>query len=139
MKEEDIKKRVDALLGGPSSQTNIAAGHELFHGDLNIMTILYGPQSTQVENFIEEAQKMREKYAPGIAANFVGELAEDALKNMNSELAAGVIGSLQRTITGEVLTDFLQSARAALDEKGDDAKILLRFLQPHYLKIRFAV
>ena len=123
MKEEDIKKRVDALLvGGPSSQTNIAAGHELFHGALNIMTILYGPKSTQVENFIEEGQKMRDKYAPGTAANFVGELAEGALNNMKSELAAGVIGSLQRTITGEVLTDFLQAARAALDEKGDDAK-----------------
>jgi len=86
------------------------------------MTILYGPKSTQVENFIEEGQKMRDRYAPGTAANFVGELAEGALKNMKSELAAGVIGSLQRTITGEVLTDFLQAARAALDEKGDDAK-----------------
>ena len=41
---------------------------------------------------------------------------------MKAELEAGIVGSLQKTITGGVLTDFLQLARAALAEKGDNAK-----------------
>jgi hypothetical protein len=48
--------------------------------------------------------------------------AKGALQNLKDEIEAGLTGSLRHQVTGEVLTDFIQLARAALDEPGDGAK-----------------
>jgi uncharacterized protein YutE (UPF0331/DUF86 family) len=42
--------------------------------------------------------------------------------NLKAELDAGVVGSLQRVITGEVITDFVRLARTAMEEKEEQAK-----------------
>jgi hypothetical protein len=41
---------------------------------------------------------------------------------MKAAIAAGIVESFQKSITGEVLSDFLQLARSVFDEPGDDAK-----------------
>jgi hypothetical protein len=123
MEDEDIKKRIDALLaGGRGSGDSDARSHELFHGALNIMVLLYGPSSTQVQNFTKEAEVIRGKWIGAHYLDPINLLSEGALRNMKAEIETGLIGSLQKTITGDVLADFLQLARAALNEKGDDAK-----------------
>jgi hypothetical protein len=44
------------------------------------------------------------------------------LKNIMSELNSGFVGNLQKNIAGDILSDFIQLAKAALEEDGDDAK-----------------
>jgi hypothetical protein len=123
MKEEDIKNRIDFLLaGGSGGGDRHSRSHELFHGALSIMILLYGPNSVQVQNLTKEAEIIRGKFSGVAAADYISFLAEGTLRNLKAETEAGVIDSLQKTVTGEVLTDFLQLARSALDEKGDDAK-----------------
>jgi hypothetical protein len=41
---------------------------------------------------------------------------------MKAALKGGLVESFQKTITGEVLTDFLQLAREVLQEEGDNSK-----------------
>lgn len=42
--------------------------------------------------------------------------------NLRAELDAGLVGSLQQRIVGDVLADFIQLVRAALDEPTAEAK-----------------
>lgn len=122
MNEEIIKKRIDTLLASESNEKITVRSRGMFHGALNIMIILYGANSIQVETFTKESATIREKLVGDTGARLLIDLVEGALLNMKAELEAGIVGSLQKTITGGVLTDFLQLARAALAEKGDNAK-----------------
>lgn len=117
MKEASIKNRIDALLAGDSDR-----GFELFNGALSLMVLLYGSNSPQVQSLTKTADSLGSRYSGEGLEYQLSFLASGALQNMKAEIEAGVVGSLQKTITGEVLTDFLQLARAALDENGDDAK-----------------
>jgi hypothetical protein len=133
MKIDDLEARLDMLLTSGTGLTNkFAAGtedqytyigvQELFHGALDIMTILYGPTSIQLKNFIEEGETIRQKFIPDVASEYRIHLVMGVLNNMKNALKAGLIGSLQKSITGDVLTGFLQLARTVFNEKGDDAK-----------------
>ena len=48
--------------------------------------------------------------------------ARGTLTNLKEELDAGMVGSLRMHLTADVLTDFLQLARAILDEDSAKAK-----------------
>ena len=123
MKEEEIKKRIDALLmGGSGGGDRNVRGHELYNGALSLIALLYGPNSPQLKSFTQKAETITERFSGTGLADNLSFLSRGALQNMRAEIEAGVVGSLQRTITGEVLADFLQLARAALDEKRDEAK-----------------
>jgi hypothetical protein len=121
MIQDDIEKRLDELLA-KGNQSSMIGIQEMFHGALNIMTILYGPTSIQLQNFIKEEETIRQKYIGSAASEYRSYLVMGVLNNMKAELKAGIVGSLQKSITGEVLSDFLQLARNVFDEKGDDAK-----------------
>ena len=43
-------------------------------------------------------------------------------KHLKAEIESGLMGSLQKRMTSEVLTDMVQLARTVLDEAGDNAK-----------------
>jgi hypothetical protein len=120
MKEEDIKARINALLDGKSRGT--VNGHELFQGALSLTILLYGSGSPQVQSLTQKSESYAGRYGGSGLAEQLGPVAVGALQNLKAEIDAGLVGSLQRTVTGEVLTDFLQLARVVLDEKGDDAK-----------------
>ncbi len=47
---------------------------------------------------------------------------EGFLENLKAELDAGLAGSLQKRMAGDVLGNFIQLAKAVLDEPGDNAK-----------------
>src|SRR4051812_24145921 len=100
MKEEDIKERIDALLFGGSNTGKNQRSHELYHGALNLMALLYGPGSLQVENFTKEAETIRTKLSGETAADYLTFLAKGALQNLKAELEAGLIVNLHKTITG---------------------------------------
>jgi hypothetical protein len=120
MREETIKRRIDELLA--NSNGDETKSHELFQGTLSLLVLLYGQSSSQVESLKNNAGSIINSQPPQVAHRHIARLAIGALNNLKGEIEAGVVGSIRKAMTGEVLADFLQLSRAALHEKGDDAK-----------------
>ncbi len=124
MNKEDLLKRIDDLssLSFGSDTNSEFRIQEMFHGALDIMIILYGQASVQLQSFIREEETIREKFVGSTAIEHRRQLTIGVLQNMKSAIGNGIIESFQKSITGEVLSDFLQLARTVFDQKGDDAK-----------------
>jgi len=120
----DLVKRIDTLLSlsSPRDSGYVSRIQEMFHGALDIMIILYGAGSVQLQNFIKEEETIREHYVDIGGADLRLGLSRGVLMNMRAAIDNGIVESFQKSITGEVLSDFLQLARTVFDEKGDDAK-----------------
>src|SRR6266542_6797970 len=116
MREQEIRKRIDVLL------TTNPTGFEVYNGALSLVSSLYGPQSPQVKDLTEKSKSLSSRYAgDGLERVLLG-VSEGVLQNLKAEIECGLVTSLQSSVTGEVLTDFLRLARAALREKGEGAK-----------------
>ena len=124
MTEQEVANRINGLLTSSDSGADPQGikSRELFNGALSAMVTLYGPTSPQVQMLAKDGELLRSKFYGAGLADELFVLARGAIQNLKAELDAGFVGSLQRSITSDVLTDFLQLARIALDEKGDDAK-----------------
>lgn len=132
MNEKDIIHRIDNLTSDINqlllkqdgfTSKEIPKSFELLYGTWSIMSLVYGSNSIQVQNFTKDTENIKDrKFATAYQAECAIQLAKGVLNNVKTEIEKGFIGSLQKTITGDVLTDFLQLARAALGEEGDDAK-----------------
>jgi hypothetical protein len=124
MNKEVLLKRIDELaaISGMRDQGFESRSQEMFHGAIDVMVVLYGPSSVQLQNFLKEEESIRKNYAGEGGAQFRQQLTRGVLKNLKSAIETGIIESLQKSITGEVLSDFLQLARTVFDEKGDNAK-----------------
>jgi len=120
MKVEDLSKRIDALLSNDRQAT--PSPSELFQGALSLLSAVHGSNCTQIQSLTKAAEQLREKHSGNYVDQELSFLAEGALKNLKAELDGGLAGSLQRTITGEVITDFIRLSRAALDEGGNESK-----------------
>lgn len=118
--EEVIKTRINDLVA--RSRSGTVTGHELLNAAFSHMSHLYGPSSPQVQSLTKQSEILAGRFNGVGLDDQLSLMAAGALTNLKAEIDAGLIGSLQRTVTGDVLTDFLQLARASLDEKGDDAK-----------------
>lgn len=94
----------------------------MLQGAITLLAIVHGPNSVQVKSLVKDAGQIRAKYAPIGVSDFLGQVAKGVLSNLKAELDAGVVGSLQRGITGEVITDFVKLARTAMEEKEEQAK-----------------
>jgi hypothetical protein len=120
---DQVKERTEELLQRFVDPPKGARAFELFNGTLSLMIAFYGGSSTQVKTFVRDAEQIREKIPGGFQANHTSALAWGALQNLAAELEAGFIGTLQKTITGEVLTDHIALSRHILQEgSGDDSK-----------------
>lgn len=115
MKQSDLRSHIDALLKKEDDYAR-------YQGALTVLSAVHGSGSPQVIALIKNAEQVRSRWPPAHGDEQVGQLASGALISLKDELDAGIVGSLQRTITGEVLTDFIQLARTTLEEKGDEAK-----------------
>jgi len=120
-----LKARVDSLLekarkGGGDP---VARANELLQGALTVMAAFYGPDSHQVTTLREVTEEIRSQGPFVDTYNFkVIDVVVGVLNNLKAELDAGLAGSLQKRMAGDVLTNFIQLARAVLDEPGDNAK-----------------
>jgi hypothetical protein len=124
MDKEILLKRIEEL-SAISTATNDgfeSRMQEMFHGAVDIMVVLYGPSSVQLQNFLKEEESIRQNYVGRGGAVFRQQLAQGVLKNLKAAIETGIIESLQKATTGEVLSDFLQLARTVFEEKGDNAK-----------------
>jgi hypothetical protein len=123
MREEDLKKRIDALLSrADAGAEEVLTSQELLQGALSALSLAYGENSVQVQGLVREIENINRKWSGGVAARYIISITKGTLQNLRGDLDAGLVGNLQRSIMGEVLTDFIQLARNTLNEKGDDAK-----------------
>src|SRR6185503_16027000 len=102
---DQVKERTQELLQQFADPPGGAKALQLFSGTLSLMIAFYGSNSTQVKTFVRNGEQIREKIPGGFQADYISELAWGPLQNLAAELEAGFIGTLQKTITGEVLTD----------------------------------
>lgn len=117
MNESAIKARIEQLLRLDTGGGGDVVVNELLQGTLTLMVAVYGPDSHQVGILMDPAKK---RFPMDLLE--VLNAAKGALRNLQAELEAGAIGSLIQRMVGDVLTDFLQLARAVLDDPSDKAK-----------------
>ena len=124
MNKEALLKRIDELsaISGAENEGFESRIQEMFHGAVDIMVVLYGPSSVQLQNFLKEEESIRQNYVGSRGAKYREQLARGVLNNLKAAIETGIIESIQKSITAEVLSDFLQLARTVFDEKGDNAK-----------------
>jgi hypothetical protein len=126
---QSLARRIDFLLSlesqqGPGRLTGLAS--ELLSGTLSVLGAMHGRDSHQLEALSDLAEQVRRKSdRPAHLehnSQSVIEACLGALRNLKQELDSGLIGTLQKRISSEVLTDLVQLARAVLEEPGDNAK-----------------
>ena len=115
MDEQAIKNRVEnlLLLTGQGSVGGLTAlASELLTGTLGVMTAVYGPDSPQARTLIGVAEEVRKKSPSPSQLEYNSQsiirAAQGSLKNLQAELHGGLVGSLQKRFTGEILTDLVQ-------------------------------
>ena len=130
MDASTLRSRIDVLLERINSQKegegNVAKGEEVFNGTYTVMSAIYGTHSEQVKPLVEFRKQVitgiiGAHLDDGMATLILGPL-QGALTNLKAELDADLIGSLRKTITGDLLTDFIKLARHVLSQNGEKAK-----------------
>lgn len=117
MEESVIRERIRQLLSiGETS--DIGPANELVQGTLSLLAAVHGPESQQVTTFLASVDSFRKN----MRWNLVSRPCIGALRNLEGELEAGLTESIRKQMTGDVLTDFIQLARAVLDKGGSGSK-----------------
>jgi hypothetical protein len=114
-----ILSRIEELLNLDTQKDIHVNSSQLAQGCVSLLTLVYGPNSAQVQQFTDSLANIPKG---GFRSQWVAISAQGTLKNLKCEIEAGLAGSLRSRITGEVLTDLVQLARAVLTESGDGAK-----------------
>ena len=117
-----LRRRTEELIAKAREPTESFEHYSEVHsGALTVLSAAYGAESSQVRVIrtpVDEAYKDR-------GTRLLTRLREavhitlGALENLKAELDAGLVGSLKRRLTGEVLTDLIQLARTLLSQQGD--------------------
>jgi len=125
MDEEKTIARIDELLGMPSAkmqETSTAAG-ELYHGTVTLLGRTHGENSHQVKTFNEAVATFRKSKESFWAISLETiQYSRGVLASLKGEVEQGLIGNLRREVTGEVLADLLDLAKAALHQGTDGSK-----------------
>ncbi len=118
MNKEQLTLRIRNLLATAKGAQYVDGANELFAGIISVLSACYGPSSIQVQSF-------KETVKPRVIASHDTEVIQmcvGTLRSLNDEVEAGLITSLEQSITGGVLTDFTRLSHAALEEKNEGAK-----------------
>ncbi len=132
MNKKELKKQIEHLKLHAEGSASINEYYEslkfsryAFQGTLSLIIFLYGKNSLQVEQFTKEIEEIRnlsgengEEYVP----RHIGYVTLAKLMSVEDDIKLGLTENLRTKIAGEVLTDFLQLSRTALEEKGNDTK-----------------
>ncbi len=122
MNIENIKKRIDNLLEVNEVKQLKIHGSELQSATTSLFAVIYGKGSVQLQDFYAAIETIRSKEHLANWSFEFTKVSHAHLLTLKAEVEMNLIGSLEKTISGELLTDFLKLSRASLDEKGDDAK-----------------
>ena len=118
MNLDDIKRRVDALVETVRDSDG-ATALQNYHSVLSVMVMFYGEGSSQLKSFIRDKDSYVEKFG-GNSPRYISFLTIGALNTLKEEIDQGFTGSLEQTIAGEVLSDFIVLARHVLDRNNTD-------------------
>lgn len=121
-----LEARIESLVSKANSQSAdlIADTNELLQGTLTTMSAMYGSEGYQVKALQDAAKAVLDRKT-GSLSYHIGDLKralKGTLENMKAEIEGGLVGSLQKRIASDVLSDLVQLARVVLDEPGDNAK-----------------
>ena len=121
-----IQTRIDSLLSLAMDETTelVIKCSELLQGTLTVMISIYGPESTQVTTLRKIADQAYSKKERHLSINLQRDLVpviRGTLQNLKIEIDQGILGSLQKKVESDVLTDFIQLAKVVLDEGGDNS------------------
>jgi hypothetical protein len=120
-----LTTQVDALLALASTRGSLSIDliNQVFHGTISVLSAAYGTDSEQVKTISQiAAATIIKNYSNDVLVQYLVPALRGALRNLKAELDAGFVGTLRKRIAGDVLSDFIQLAKVALDESGDDAK-----------------
>lgn len=122
MKLSDLKDRVDSLTTA-RIESNLEELHKYYQAALAVLITVYGNESHQVGLLLDRAKKS-DAFQYGHDPDTTREInaIRGVLKNVKEEIDGGFAGSLQQTIAGDILTDFVQLAKEALAEPEGGAK-----------------
>jgi hypothetical protein len=115
--EGPIRRRLAEVLS-ISEYSSDEAAYQVVQGALSLLGAVYGPDSLQVKELVDVAKRRSAGYPPGS----IGEAAKGALRNLQGDLEAGLVGSLRARLTGAVISDFVELARLQLAEGTEQAK-----------------
>ena len=115
MDDSAIRKRIDELLKVPDTDEG---GHHLFQGTMNLVSLVYGPDSV----LLRDMERVGQGKGGVVYLIQRRTAARGTLENLRGDLDAGVVSNLRAQVAGAVLTDFMAASRAALDESGEGAK-----------------
>ncbi len=125
MDEAKIKARIDELLKTPGRGMGTEAdlAGELYQGTLTMLQLTHGENSPQMSAFKDLiASHQKSKQAPYRIWAEIAMSAQGVLRSLAQEVDKGLVGNLRREITGEVLGDLLQLAKATLDQGTESSK-----------------
>jgi hypothetical protein len=131
MDKQSIQAKIDLLLSLASRITSdsdvilmAALVSEVFSGTVNLVEIVWGHNSAQMNNLIEKRKRIehRDSSIPSYGDCMLCQEAVGVLKNLKNDLNSGLLGSLKNQYSGEILSDFVVLAREAASGKEDGAK-----------------
>lgn len=122
MNRKQILARIDELsiegaTGGRSTALLVLTGA------MTLMEAVYGAGSQQLKALLHRRDEIAQSdSADGLKVKLLVEAVGQALENMKQEVAAGILGSMEKRVTSDVLSDLIQLAREALKETTEGAK-----------------
>jgi len=122
---EELKQRVDSLLKQDQSDTeDPTIINSLYHGTLTVLEAVYGPRCTHILELQEVHKEIlgRDRGNRNIHLQNLRNASRGALTNLKEELEGGLVGSMQKRLIGEVLTDFIQLAKFAINQNDENSK-----------------
>jgi len=130
MKKEDLRSKyivcINRLLQILGASPRAECVEEAFSGTITILENLYGRGSNQLESLKDSRRNIQKK-----ELSIVGEMSELAftitgiLRNVKSEVEAGLIESIEVAASGAVVADFVAFAKAELADGGKDVAAVL--------------
>jgi hypothetical protein len=91
------------------------AHEEKMQGTASLLALVYGSNSPH-------SHALYTRIREDSSAAGVDRVCRGVLQNMKREIEAGLTANLRQQITGEILTDFIQLSRAAMNAPSKDAK-----------------
>jgi hypothetical protein len=127
MDKETLISRIDALLATPWDR---AARHSLVaqmvQGTVTVLEAVHGSGCHQIEMLKSRVTNIEKEpknsFAAQHAEHEIFDTARGSLQNLKAEIEAGLLGTLSRSIAGEILSDFIQLANTALQSRDSKAK-----------------
>jgi hypothetical protein len=127
MDKDILVARIDALLATPWDRpTRHSIVAQMVQGTVTVLEAVHGSGCRQIELLRSRVTTIEEGTKNSLADQHIEhevfDTARGALQNVKAEIEAGFLGTLARSITGEVLSDFIQLANTVLQSGDANAK-----------------